>query len=469
MTPDADITEAPASTRLPRGRRYAVRGLLGLATVLAIVSIFAVWANRQLLNADNWANTSTALLENQAVRTQVSGLLVDQLYANVDVSAELSSALPTRLKPLAGPAAGGLRSLAEQVTDKALGRPVVQQAWRTANRVAAQQFINIAENKSKAITATSNAVYLNLGIIVTDLAQRLGLPTSLTSKIPADAGQLKIMSGGQVSALQDGASALRGFAVVLPLLSVVLLALAVFLARGRRRQTLLAVGFDLILAGAIVLVARTVIGNQVVSSLAKTDAVKPAAHATWSIGTSMLHDVAWATIVIGIPVIVAAWLAGPMRPARAFRHAVAPWLEERPAIAYGVVAALLLLVIAWGPIPATQQILPVLLMIVLVVAGVEALRRQTAVEYPGASVDATRASVRASLTRAGEEVRGWGGRLRDMRSGDGGHAGAAGNGAAEDRLAQLERLAALHDRGVLTDEEFANEKAALLGPGRNGA
>lgn len=467
MTPAADTTEEPATARLPRGRRYAVRGLLGLATLLTVLAIFAVWANRQLLNADNWANTSTALLENQDVRTQVSGFLVDQLYANVDVSAELSSALPPRLKPLAGPAAGGLRNLAEQVTDRALERPRVQQAWRTANRVAAQQFITIAEGKSKALTTTSNAVYLNLGIIVTDIAERLGLPSSLTSKIPPDAGQVKVMSGNQVSTLQDGASALRGLAVVLPILAIALFALAVFLARARRRQTLLAVGFDLILAGAVVLVARTVIGNQVVDSLAKTEAVKPAAHATWSIGTSMLRDVAQATIVIGIPVIAAAWLAGPMRPARALRRAAAPWLLERPAVVYGVVAAVVLLVIAWGPIPSTQKPLPVLLLIVLVIVGVEALRRQTAVEYPGASVDATRASLRAGWTRAGEEVRGWGGRLREGRGGGG--APAVGNGSAEDRLAQLERLAALHDRGVLTDEEFASEKTTVLGIGGGGA
>ena len=35
------------------------------------------------------------------------------------------------------------------------------------------------------------------------------------------------------------------------------------------------------------------------------------------------------------------------------------------------------------------------------------------------------------------------------------------------RLQRLERLAALHERGVLTDEEFAAEKARVLGGGAN--
>jgi hypothetical protein len=35
--------------------------------------------------------------------------------------------------------------------------------------------------------------------------------------------------------------------------------------------------------------------------------------------------------------------------------------------------------------------------------------------------------------------------------------------AAADRIAQLERLGELRDKGVLTDEEFEAQKAKLLG------
>jgi hypothetical protein len=34
--------------------------------------------------------------------------------------------------------------------------------------------------------------------------------------------------------------------------------------------------------------------------------------------------------------------------------------------------------------------------------------------------------------------------------------------AEEDRLARLERLASLHEKGVLTDEELASEKQRVL-------
>jgi len=476
------MTAASASAsspplRLARGRRYAVRTLLVLGTIVAVLAIVAVWANRQLLNADNWSNTSTALLQNSAIRGAVSGYLVDQVYANVDVSSELAGALPERLKPLAGPAAGGLRSVAQDVADKALERPLVQQAWATANRVAAERFIAIAEGKSTVVRISGNTVYLDLGSLVTELGKRLGLPETLLARIPPGAGRVAIVNNKQASAVQGVTAALRGLAVVLPLLGLLLFALAVWLAEGRRRVTLRTVGWCLIVAGAVTLVARSVIGQRVVDSLAQTEAVKPAAQATWSIGTSMLHDIAWATIAGGVPVILAAWLAGATRPAVGLRRAAAPWLIERPEVAYGVAGVVVLLVIAWGPLPATREVIPVLVMIALVALGVAALRRQVAVEFPDASVSGAQASWQERIERARAALRARLARAREHAPRLGAGPSAAGNGASPDgnvvggaapavtspaeRIALLERLAALHAQGVLSDEELTAEKAAL--------
>src|SRR4051812_40331175 len=105
MSASAVPTDA-SDVRLPRGRRYTVRALLVLATILAVLSIFAVWADRQLFNADNWADTSSQLLDSPAVRGAVAGFLVDEVYANVNVPEAVGAQLPPRLQGLAGPAAG---------------------------------------------------------------------------------------------------------------------------------------------------------------------------------------------------------------------------------------------------------------------------------------------------------------------------------------------------------------------------
>jgi Short C-terminal domain len=429
-------TEAP---RLPRRRRYLVRGLLAIGAVLALLSIFAVWANRQMLDANHWADTSSRLLRDHDIRQQVSQIVVDQVYANVDVQSEVADALPPRFKSLAGPAANGLRELAQQRMDRVLQRPRVEQLWETANRVTAQQFIDIAEGHSKAITRNGNAVILDLRPIVLELATRLGLPASTVDRIPADVAQVKIMQGDQVGFLQDAVAALQGLGVVLPALALVVLALAVYLSGPRRRETLLAVGLNLIAIGLLVLIVRRVGGGAVVNSLAKTDAVRPAVESTWAIGTRILQQISWATIVIGIPVVFAAWLAGPRRAAVGLRRWMAPTMRDRPGLAWSIFAVIVLLILAWGPIPATRMPVTILLIIGLSIWGFVLLRRQCIREFPDEVAGKTTAQVRARMSGA-------------MRRTDG-------------KSGEIERLAQLRDRGVLTDEEFAAQKAALLGSG----
>lgn len=107
--------------------------------MLSFLAVFAVWVNRQLLETDTWTDTSSKLLEDPEIRSQVADHMVDALYANVDVQGELQQALPPRLQPLAGPAAGGLRQLATDLANKALERPKVQQLWEDANRKASSR------------------------------------------------------------------------------------------------------------------------------------------------------------------------------------------------------------------------------------------------------------------------------------------------------------------------------------------
>jgi hypothetical protein len=436
--------------------------MLGLAAVLSVIGIFAVWANRQLLDTSYWTETNTALLENHAIQEQLSSYLTDQLYANVDVAGEIRSGLPSELKPLAGPAAGGLRSLVEKGIVLALQRPRVQELWKTANEVTHRQFVNLIENKGKAIrTPGGGAVILDLRPIVADLATRLGAPSSTAEKIPANVAEIKIISSKSLETAQAGVRVLKGLALILPILVLLLFAGAIGLARGHRSRTLLNVGLVFVGAGLLALLARTLIGNQVVDTLATTEAIRPAASAAWSISTSVLVDVADALIFVGVIVVLAGMLGGHSRWATSTRRAMAPYLRDRPDITFGAVAVALLILFAWGPIDATQKLLGILLITVLSLFGAQMLRRQTAVEFPdaqpaGAGMEAIRkgmTDVRHSLTRGGSS----------LRAGISGHTGARHKADEQGgSVGSLERLAALHASGSLTDEEFAAAKRDLL-------
>ena len=457
---------APAQTRPSSSHTWLVRSMLGLAAVLSVIGIFAVWANRQLLDTSYWTETNTKLLENSAIQNQLSSYLTDQIYANVNVAGEIRAGLPSELKPLAGPAAGGLRSVVEKGIVLALQQPRVQQLWKTANKITHKQFVDLIENKNQVIrTPGGGAVILDLRPIVSELATRLGAPASTAEKLPANVAQIKIISSKSLETAQAGVRVLRSLALIVPLLVLLLFAGAIGLARGRRSRTLINIGFVCIGAGLVALVARSIIGTQVVNTLASTEAIRPAASAAWSIGTSVLVDVAGALVFIGVPVVFAGLLGGGSRWATATRRSLAPYLRDRPDITFGIAAAALLILFAWGPINATQKLTGILLITVLLLFGVQMLRRQTAVEFPDAQyvggMDAIRrgmTDVRDSLARGGASLR------AGVAEHTGGGHGRHGHDsvAAGDSVDRLERLASLHAAGSLTDEEFAAAKRELL-------
>ena len=369
----------------PGRRRTLPLILISVATLLAFLAIFAVWANRQLLDTDNWTDTSSKLLENEDIRTQVAGFLVDELYANVDVQAQIREALPPRAAPLAGPAAGGLRELAERGTTELLGRPRAQERWKQANRRAHRRLIAIVQGDDTGAVSTSGGnVTLDLKQLLTQAQERVGVGGRVATKLPEDAAQITILKSDELGLAQDLVDFFEKFVLLIVILALGMYALAVYLARGWRREALRACGIGFVIAGAGVLIARSLAGDLVVDELASTDSVRPAAEATWEISTSLLDEAASAMLGYGLVLILAAWLAGPTHLAVSVRSTLAPYLRQ-PRFAYGGMTAIVLLVLWWGPTPATRKFLPALILIGVLALGVEALRRQTAREYPDAA------------------------------------------------------------------------------------
>jgi hypothetical protein len=360
-------------TSPPRQRRGAVRALIIIASVIAFLAVFAVWANRQLLETDTWTDTSGKLLENPEIRDQVANYMVDTLYTNVDVQAQLQSAFPPRLQPLAGPLSGAIRQLADKAANEALQRPRVQQLWEDANRNAQETLLSVVENGG------SEPVTLDIGTIVDQLGQQLGIDAA--SKLPPNVAQIQIASNDDLVKVNKALDLMKTLAWVLTLLALALFALAIYLAQGWRREALRSVGFAFIVVGILVLAARSLVGNIVVNQLVTSDEVKPVASATYGIGTSLLNDGGGAMIFYGLFIVIGAWLAGPMGFARRARRAITPILERR-TIAYSALALLLILLFWWAPTPGFHRLPTAVLLIILLVVGLEFLRRKAVKDFP---------------------------------------------------------------------------------------
>jgi hypothetical protein len=508
------------ATQKPKRRHRAlVWSLIVFASVVLLVSMIANWVQTQVLNSGEFSNSTEKILQNQDVQEQLSLFAVDQLYANVDVQAQVEQRLPPAAQPLAAPVTAATRQLATNVAETALASPHVQGLVATAIDGAQRRFVSLIENKGQFVSTQGGVVTLEYGSFVADLATRLGVDpatisqiqafiqqystelkqrlTTIQSKIestratlsqaqagtltpeaqqnlttlesdaaqlhttvaslqqkiaglqpkapaqlqsrlsdlqgrlakldvrsaaaqvqaaavlkdPSQAniikldptlaslqtrvtdllnrqavqhpGELVVMKSSELSGLQDLVSTLRNLGFVLPLLALVLYLAALFLAKGWRREALIAAGGGILAATLLTLLARRLIGGAVVDSVASSDAVKPAITASWNIISAGLRERALFVLVIGLGFIVGGALAGPGRHEVAVRRFLAPYLREQPVVVYAVLAFIFLLWLAFLPtINNVGQVLVVIILAALAVVGVEILRRQAAREFP---------------------------------------------------------------------------------------
>src|SRR5262245_65676594 len=144
------MASAPA---LEKRNRIRVRILVVAATALAFLAIFTSWVDRQLLDTNEWVDTSGRLLEDKEISDAVATYAVDELYANVDVSAVIKQRLPRDLQQFSSPVAAGVRQFATQAAQQAIQSPRVQQPWRDANRIAHEQLVSILKGNNEVVSS----------------------------------------------------------------------------------------------------------------------------------------------------------------------------------------------------------------------------------------------------------------------------------------------------------------------------
>ena len=91
---------------------------------------------------------------------------------------------------------------------------------------------------------------------------------------------------------------------MLPAITLLLVALAVYLARGRRRRTLRTSGWCFVLIGVVLLLIRRVAGNAVVNGLVKVPSNKPAVHQVWSPDRDVANSMKWELAIAAGAVVI---------------------------------------------------------------------------------------------------------------------------------------------------------------------
>jgi len=364
------VSTSPPSSG--KGRAIAARVLTVVAVVLALIGGIAFYLERSVLDEDGFEAIATELIQSDEIRAQVAGTAVEQLYANVDVEAAIAERLPENQKALAPVLAGIARQGAEEAANRLLERPRLQEAWVRVATTTQRQLIELLDDEGEFVSTTGGEVVLDLRPIIIELGDQVAIIGRVAEQLPESTGAIPIVSSDQLETAQTAARILRALANWLWLAALLLAALAIWLARGRRRIELRAIAIGLIVVGVLMLFVRRFAGAYLVDSLT-TDATEPAGSDAWQILTQGLSDRAWIAVVLGLVTLAGVWLAGPTRLAGRARKLVAP-VAARPLWTYGALAGLVVLLAALVPL-FQRGLVSVLVFVGLLVVGAEVLRR----------------------------------------------------------------------------------------------
>jgi hypothetical protein len=323
-----------------------------IAIVGVLASVVAVWAQNVLFDSESMVTAVNSALDEPEVTDALAAYVTDQIFTLVDVDAFVSEVLPEQLQPLEAALVGGARTLVHDRVEILITDETTRQVIDTVVVKSHAALMKLLEGDglSGGITVVDGAVTVNtLPLISRGLlaVQERGLFTGLDVPVftadqdpadqiaqleamtgrtlPADAGQLVVYESDALAQGQTTLANAQRAIVILKRSIVAILALtvitfvgAIVVAQRRRRM---AIGLGLA-SVAMLFVARAVI-NRVVEQ-APTLAIQPGARAaigsTISSLASGLFTLVQVTILVGIVLVVVAWITGGSDSATALRN-----------------------------------------------------------------------------------------------------------------------------------------------------
>ncbi|MFI6935537.1 hypothetical protein [Streptomyces sp. NPDC050287] len=323
-----------AAVRHRRVRQAGSSVLLLLALLLAPLAVAAAWVQDTVSDTDRYVETVAPLASDPHVQQAVINRLTDRVVANVDVKAvtdSLSRTLkdagaPPRVvagaESLEGPLREAVRTVVDRTVTRVITSDAFQQVWEGANRRSHAAVVNmLTGDREGALRAEGDTVQLNVGAIVDQVRQRLvDAGFEKAAAIPDTDRTITLFETQQLGKAQDMMRLLDILGTWLPVVTVVLAALAVWTAPAHRAMLVVtATGVAVMMV--VLLVALAVARRVYLDSVPPTALPSDAAAAIYDTFVRFLRDSTRTLLVVAVITALVAYLYGPGRPARAVRTA----------------------------------------------------------------------------------------------------------------------------------------------------
>ena len=402
----ADLHDHPP-IEAASGRRRHLGWRAPVATVLIVVgcllaplSVFAVWTANQVSNTDRYVANVAPLIHEPSVQRAITDDITRQITTRLNVKGlaeQAASALTQRgltrvgslLNNFSGQLASSVYGFIHTQVAKIVASQQVANLWVQVNRQVHAQLVKALSGQGNgAITISNNQVVLNLGpfinVVKRDLANR---GFTIITRLPNINPTLALFSAKYLVKAQQGYRLLNDLKWALPILTLVLLGLGVYIARSHRRALIgagLGLAASMVVLGLGLTIFRGVYLNSVPSSVLPADA----AAVLYDTLIRFIRDGLRVLLVVGLIVAIAAFFSGPsvtaVRTRGAFKsgfdwlrrsgeHAgvstgpVGRWTyTHRKALRITAVAIAALVFVFWGqPTWVTAVVIAIVLLIVL--------------------------------------------------------------------------------------------------------
>ncbi|MFH8285336.1 hypothetical protein [Streptomyces antibioticus] len=315
-----------------RLRSFGSALLIILASLLALLSVVAVWTNSIVRDTDRYVATVAPLASDPDVQQAVTRRVTDAVVQRIDVDGlvgELSDAAAERGVPpraatliggLTGPISSGLKELVGSTVERVVSSPAFETIWTDANRRAhAAVDKALTGQAGGAVSLKNNQVAIDIGPIVQQVKERLvddGF--GLASRIPEVRTDFVVVEGDSVGKIKTYLRVLEILGTWLPVITVLVAAAGVFLAAHRRRA-LIGAALGVLVAMVVLGVALTVFRAIYLDHL-PAGASEAAAGSIYDALVRFLRSGIRAVGALALVTALGAFFVGPSRPAVFTRH-----------------------------------------------------------------------------------------------------------------------------------------------------
>jgi hypothetical protein len=251
--PTPPMSQRPSKQQ--RLRSVASWIVLVLACILAVTSVLVVFVRNQALDTDAYVATVQPLASDPAVQLAVADAVSARLVDSINLKQQVARVLPPAAGFLATPLSVGLKAVVHQTTLAFVQSEAFRSLWTTINRTAHQQLVVLLTGSGSGPVSTARGeVKLDLAKVVDRVQQELDANgiTVFDGLGPSGAPQFVLFKSTQLERLQGLIRTLDRLALLLPIVTIVLFAGAVWLQADRRRGLVrAAIGLSIAMAGLL--------------------------------------------------------------------------------------------------------------------------------------------------------------------------------------------------------------------------